>query len=284
MDASLANTGTVRVELAGGVSQTLSLAGGGSVAGSIQLQAETAIEFGNGTTLQAGVTITGAGTAFVAGNVLVSGSIGAQNLTVANGQMDVGAETVSIVGNASQTGGTVRLSVGTMRVKLGSGTYLLDDGVFTGSGIINGGLDAFGEVSPGIALGTLGITGNGTLESSAQLTIQLGGATPGTFDLLAVGGNAIVGGQLRLSLVNGFLPTSGSTFTILTAGSVAGFFTNAIPAGPSNRGHLLFPGGEADVTYNSASVVLSNVVPEASLISSASIAFLMLGGFFRRRR
>ena len=56
---------------------------------------------------------------------------------------------------------------------------------------------------------------NGTLE------IQIGGTLSGfNFDAVSVAGNAVVGGILDVSLINGFTPALGQQFTVLTAGNV----------------------------------------------------------------
>jgi len=52
------------------------------------------------------------------------------------------------------------------------------------------------------------------------LNVEIGGTAAGTFDKLAVTGTATLFGALNISLVNGFIPTSGNTFQILTCSSL----------------------------------------------------------------
>jgi hypothetical protein len=75
------------------------------------------------------------------------------------------------------------------------------------------------------------VAGDYRQTSTATLEIQLGG-TPdtGLFGQLHVGGDALLDGTLALTLVNGYTPTSGDTFQILTYGSRNGTtFANPPP-------------------------------------------------------
>ena len=68
------------------------------------------------------------------------------------------------------------------------------------------------------AAGTLTI--NGSLTSSGIINMELGGTTAGsTYDVLNVtsGPATISGGTLNVTLINGFTPSNGQNFTILTS-------------------------------------------------------------------
>ncbi len=70
---------------------------------------------------------------------------------------------------------------------------------------------------------------------SSSLEIELGGLTPGTHhDQINIGDEARLNGTLDLVLINGFVPTAGDSFTIMTFGSRAG---NHLPGrhGNSNQ-------------------------------------------------
>jgi autotransporter-associated beta strand protein len=95
-------------------------------------------------------------------------------------------------------------------VTVGPGAELIGLGTIAGS-VINSGI-----VSPGVQPGTLTVTGNYTQNSSGTLNI---GFASGSHGLLAVGGQAFLGGTLRLSLLNGFVPPPAQRFPILTAGA-----------------------------------------------------------------
>lgn len=276
VDAVFNNTGTVNVERLGGTGQTLSLAGGGTQGGVFNLQDGTKVEFGNGSTFAGGLSITGNGTAVVAGQVVMSGSMQAQNLAVAVGELNVGTNFIQVLGSASQQGGTIRLNGGTFRVA--SDTSLtMDDGLLTGVGTLDAGADIFGNVAPGSPLGTLTITRNTVFNGDAQLLLEIGGTGTGQADRLTMFGRGTLGGKLSISLLNGFIPLPGDSFTILTAGQgVSGFFLNA----PVDGGRILTADGQSSfvIDYTANSVVLTGFVPEPGtlpLLAAMVLAVLM---------
>ena len=68
---------------------------------------------------------------------------------------------------------------------------------------------------------------NGTYSqmASGSLNVDLGGTTAGSqYDQLLVSGTAALGGQLDVSLINGFQPALGNTFQPLTFASSSGNF------------------------------------------------------------
>ncbi|MEQ1862478.1 MAG: hypothetical protein ABMA13_21375 [Chthoniobacteraceae bacterium] len=280
MDAVFNNTGVVNVELAGGTSHTLSLAGGGVHSGAFHLQAGTTVEFGGTTTLQDGASFDGNGIGVVAGNVLVTGGISGGNLTVAVGELNLGASVFDLSGTARQTGGTLRIGGGTLSVAAGLGTLIMDDGTLTGVGTLDANLSAQGIIAPGAALGTLGVSGAAAFGTDAQLAIEIGGASGGSFDLLTTA-SASLGGTLDLRLFNGFMPGFGDSFTILTASSgVSGFFANAPLDG--SRLDTTDGLGSFAIDYTATSVVLTQFIPEPSSVLLAAVAGSLLVA--RRRR
>jgi hypothetical protein len=99
IDASLTNTGMLRVENTGS-SHTLSLAGGGTLGGSILLEANTALELGGTLALGAGATFSGSGRVVTAGVVTLGGNVSIPNLSVAIGELRLAAHTLSVTGDA----------------------------------------------------------------------------------------------------------------------------------------------------------------------------------------
>ena len=77
-------------------------------------------------------------------------------------------------------------------------------------------------VEPGDPFGTLTIEGNYTQTDAGVLLIQIGGASQ--FGQLAVTGMAALGGTLELSLIDGYTPPLGTSFTILTFDQLSGDF------------------------------------------------------------
>jgi autotransporter-associated beta strand protein len=58
------------------------------------------------------------------------------------------------------------------------------------------------------------------LAGGDTLLIDIAGDQPGEFDVVTVGGSAMLDGLLSVSLSGGFTPSNGQQFTVLTAGSI----------------------------------------------------------------
>jgi len=104
-------------------------------------------------------------------------------------------------------------------------------GLLVGSGTINGSLTNTGQVNPGDTgtAGTLTINGDYTQLAAGVLNIRIGGTG---FDQLVIAGQATLDGTLNVSLINNFVPPSGSTYAILLFSSSSGIFatTNIDPS------------------------------------------------------
>jgi hypothetical protein len=116
---------------------------------------------------------------------------------------------------------------------------------------VTGDVTTPGAISPGDGAGTLTFADDLTLTGASVLTIELGGLVAGVqYDVLAIGGQALLNGGLSVSLVGGFQPTNGAEFSILTAGSIFGAF--ASQSLPSLGGGLVW-----QTTYSATDVLLS---------------------------
>lgn len=66
--------------------------------------------------------------------------------------------------------------------------------------------------------------------ADGTLLIEIGGLTPGntndSYDQINISGQATLDRTLQISLWNGFMPSEGDSFQILTYGSVSGYFDN----------------------------------------------------------
>jgi PhoPQ-activated pathogenicity-related protein len=125
-----------------------------------------------------------------------------------------------------------------------------------------------------------GIAGSGHLAladagdfTSGNLILVLGGTTAGTsYDQIQVGGTASLSGSLALSLVQGFVPTPGSTFTIVhdTAGTPVGGSFTGLPDGTLIHVNGVDAGNQPfstlfQIHYSGGDVVLTNVAaPQVS--------------------
>jgi len=140
----------------------------------------------------------------------------------------------------------------------------LTGGTIQGAGTIKGNTSSSAAINVGDAgkAGLLSITGTYTQLSTGTLNVSIGGTTVGTqYSQLKVSGTASLGGTLTAALVNAFTPTVGQTFTILTASSVSGTFTNSTIAINSSE-HFA-------ISYTATSVVLTVVSGPASTGSSS---------------
>jgi len=157
--------------------------------------------------------------------------------------------TLSRTGQYSQPGGTTTVN-GTLNAASGFNNQA---GSIKGSGTINGPVTNAGTVGPGNSAGTLTVAGTYSQTSLGSMNIELGGLTPGTeYDRLAISGAASLNGWMNVSAINGFVPSLGQTFTVLTAGSVTG------AVGPISVFNFP-PGLTVSATYNPTSVVLTVV-------------------------
>jgi T5SS/PEP-CTERM-associated repeat protein len=150
-----------------------------------------------------------------------------------------GAGTLSVMNGGAIT--TVSLQVGTLGEVSGDGSII---------GLVqNGGL-----VSPGTSSGTLTIDGDYAQSAAGELLIELASAV--SYDQLQITSIqhpppsiATLDGTLTVEPLDGFTPSAGQSFTILTADFVTGTFgTEVFPSMPN----LAF-----DVLYNPQSVVLT---------------------------
>jgi hypothetical protein len=88
-------------------------------------------------------------------------------------------------------------------------------------------------LKPGNSPANVTFGGNVVVAPTAGTTIEIAGATKGAqYDSLTIAGSVSLGGALDVVLLNGFIPTPGQSFNILTAaGGIDGVFdTNSLPA------------------------------------------------------
>jgi len=221
------------------------------------------------------------------------------NLTTASsgfsnaGTMNIGANSTFTVGGTNdyvQTGGTTTLAAGTSILAVASGHAVdINGGTLQGIGTIQGNLNnVAGTVHPGLAgaAGILTVTGTYTDPPSSHLLIDIGGPNAGLggFSQLQVGGTASLGGELDVSLINGFTPTNGELFAILTSGGLSGSFTDNV----IHDGNVTFtveysPSGFPNEVVLDAMVKTSSIPEPASLVMFG-IGLAGLGAFVARRR
>ncbi|MBI5711715.1 MAG: hypothetical protein HZC42_15640, partial [Candidatus Eisenbacteria bacterium] len=139
--------------------------------------------------------------------------------------------TISQSGTTPSFTNSGTLTVGVGRTLTVSGGTMLNavGGVLQGAGTLNVAATSFtnaGNINPGTSPGILSITGDLVQDSTAVLNIEIGGDTAGSgYDRLVVSGFAPLDNMtLNISLANGFMPSAGQIFQILTRGSGASHF------------------------------------------------------------
>ena len=101
--------------------------------------------------------------------------------------------------------------------------------------------------------GILSVTGTYAQNASGVLNISIGGTTVGRqYSQLAVSNGASLNGPLNIKLIKDFIPTIGSTFTILTGSAVSGTFAAV-------NGLKINSGEHFEIHYGGTSVTLKVV-------------------------
>jgi T5SS/PEP-CTERM-associated repeat protein len=154
-----------------------------------------------------------------------------------SGTLDIGLGGRVIVGRDVTIfpGDTLKLSGGTLdaqTVNQGSGLFSWTSGTLH-VGMFNGNLsNPGGKLAPGHSAGSTTVVGNYTQGSAGELEIEIGGLGAGsTYDLVGVTGNAVLGGELQLDLIDGFIPAGSDTFTVLNSAALFGVFSNVANGG-----------------------------------------------------
>ena len=221
----LNNRGAVEVQ-----SGTLRLSSGGDSTGSFTIDAGATLDFaGADHLLEESAVLTDNGRLTVTRGTLYY----AGDFTLTNGAALLVDRlgTLTIAGGFMQSGGSTILSGGTLAV--GSGIFLRG-GTLSGAGQIIG--DVFNSASimvgDATTAGTLNINGNYTQTADGLLMLKLGGTAAGRFDQLVVSGSAALAGTLRVTLFAGYMPASGDSLRVLTAGTRTGTFDTLDGDGP----------------------------------------------------
>jgi YD repeat-containing protein len=164
---------------------------------------------------------------------------------------------------SDSTGGASRLR--TQSIATGTVTNA-STGVIRGNGEVEASLlSNNGTLSPGASAGTLTIDADLQLGAGSMITMELGGVTGGTqFDRLNAEHAVSLGGELALSVIDGFLPTAGQTFEIISFPSASGDF--ALVSGTDiGNGALL------EKALNADNVTLQVISPPGLTIGDVTV-------------
>lgn len=152
---------------------------------------------------------------------------------------EIVAETFSntslIVSNSHVTADVI--TNGIRLVARGATTFTAHDrfvnnGDLVGPVVIEGNMVNAGSLSMDWDVsGVIAVTGNFTQTASGWIAVRLAGTEPGTgYDQIQIGGTATLDGRLYVELRNGFIPSEGDSFDVLTfAERVGNFATISVP-------------------------------------------------------
>jgi Tol biopolymer transport system component len=168
--------------------------------------------------------------------------------------------------------GTIQVSAGSTAVYFGA---VSGAGSFPGTGT-----NFFeGDLQPGNSPAAVQVEGDLRLGPNAGLQIELGGTTAGAqYDQLQVGGLLSLDGALDVRLLDGFVPSYGSTFDLLEFGSLLGRFdTIELPA--------LDGGLDWDTTSLYTTGTITAVPePQSAILGFVALLFVYAARLMRRLR
>lgn len=177
-------------------------------------------------------------------------------------------------------------------VKFDAPLTLPADSTLQGNGTITGSIVTGGMVTPGNSIGSLNIDGDLTMLSTTVSFFEIDlSATPSPVDFLSVSGTLNLNGILSFDLLSSILPTAVENYTVLTAGTLTGAFSNILSGSrifnPGLNASFLVNYGSTSA-FDTNSVVFSSFeftpVPEPSTFSLLAIGLGFIMWQTRRRR
>ena len=148
-------------------------------------------------------------------------------------------KSLTINGTGANVAELTLQNTGTITAAGGASTGV--SGRLGGSGKIIANFSSAGTIAPGLATsaGSISVTGNVTLQSTAHLAFDLGGLTRKTgYDFFGVTGLLTLGCSLDVSLLGAFAPQAGNTFDLFDSTTLAGSFASGSVHLPTLTGRL----------------------------------------------
>ena len=237
---------------AGAVSNSGQLHGSGTLAGPLTnnaggevqgLAGKNLILTGSGNTNNGQVTLSGGQVHFTqdfinstTGLVIGNGTLRADGGTTNDGDMAFSAA-ANVIGDVTNNATGVIISAGGTttffddvtnngEIRTNENSFSVYFGSYSGNGDTGTGTVIMeGDLKPGSSPGIMAFAGDLSFGPAAGLDIELGGLVAGSeYDQVTVADTASLAGMLNVSLIDGFSPTAGDTFDIITASAVLGTF------------------------------------------------------------
>ncbi len=188
------------------------------------------------------------------------------------GALSLGPNSSLTVASYIQTGGSTSLQGGTLAT-VPHAQVDIEAGTFSGPGSVEGDLKNAANLDLGSALGTLSVTGNFTQTATGSLSVALGGTAPGTqYDQVQVSATANLGGTLDISLVNGFGPSAGQQFQVLTFAASSGNFATVNGLAQNNQTILQSVLNPTNLTLETIATAPDLVADDATVPTASVIA------------
>jgi T5SS/PEP-CTERM-associated repeat protein len=159
---------------------------------------------------------------------MTGGTSGRAELNVADGGLYKVATDLTLYGqygpaivDARSAGrieiGNVAQAASDGEIRIGAGGRLSGIGQVRGNVVVEPG----GTILAGFSPGMLNIVGDATFLPGSVTTLEIGGSEPGMFDQFAATGNVMLGGELVVRVLNGFVPPDDSVLPLILGGSFA---------------------------------------------------------------
>jgi outer membrane autotransporter protein len=221
-------------------------------------------------TIQLALEISGQSTIQAAsGNIILTGPVyGAGPL------LKTGAGSLQ-VWNDLILGGNIEVQQGLLSLngRTTSNSVILSNGAMLGGiGRIEGNVLSRGTVSPGNSIGTLTIDGNYQQTSSGTLDIEI--ENPALFDRLVIGGQASLGGTLRIIQIGGNPLAYGQKYAFLETGGITCAF-DAINTPEAIRGRFLSDGTTGTLLLAPDSYIRVAITPNQRNVAKALDTFII---------
>jgi hypothetical protein len=195
---------------------------------------------------------------------LTTGSSGTVKGTLTNSGSVVvdGTSVLNAKGGFVQTAGSGVID-GTLNASHGAN---IQGGTLSGTGILKGNLRMAGTMMPGDPTGTFTLNGNYTQALGGTLAEQVGWLSGSNATLFKVNGTANLAGTLALSLLNGYNPTVGDSFVLMTFFKDSGTFSDVTGLNLGNNLMLDLIYDPHDVRVMVESAAVGTPEPSSSLL------------------
>jgi hypothetical protein len=168
----------------------------------------------------------------------------------------------------TQTSGSTVVRGGTLMSGPTLNTVQIQGGTLSGAGTVDAHVvNSGGTMAPGNSPGFLDVTGNYSQSAAGTLALEMAGRNAGTpeFDRLRVTGTTTLNGTVNLTLLNGFQPSAGEEFRVISSALRSGAFTvHAFPP----------PGGVSrriDPLYDATGLsLITQIVPPLEFIAATT--------------